>query len=224
LAVNGVSIMKTFLICRAALLTLGLLLQSSVWAHGFMSQPVSRSSLCKLGANTNCGSIQYEPQSLEQKSGFPAGGPSDGHIASADLAQFGNLDEQSSSRWTKRNISAGAQNFTWSLTAFHKTRGYRYYMTKQDWNPNAPLTRASFDLQPFCTVDGGNLAPPAIVTHSCNVPQRSGYQIILSVWEIGDTVNTYQTSCSLVAPLTLGLRSYRAAASSPLLIYRQATK
>jgi N-acetylglucosamine-binding protein A len=183
--------MKTHQICRVALLTLGLLVQSSVWAHGYTTQPASRSILCKQGANINCGSVQYEPQSLEQKSGFPNGGPIDGRIASADLVQFGNLDEQSSSRWTKRNISAGAQNFTWTLTAAHRTRGYRYYMTKQDWNPNAPLTRASFDLQPFCNVDAGNLQPPFVVTHSCNVPARSGYQIILSVWEIGDTINSF---------------------------------
>ena len=34
-------------------------------AHGYVSQPKSRSYLCKLGDNTNCGAIQYEPQSVE---------------------------------------------------------------------------------------------------------------------------------------------------------------
>lgn len=125
------------------------------------------------------------------KSGFPNGGPIDGRIASADLPQFGGLDEQSSSRWTKRAITAGAQNFSWALTAFHKTRGFRYYITQQNWNPNASLTRAAFDLQPFCVVNFGNTVPPQVVTHSCNVPQRSGHQIILGVWEIGDTVNSF---------------------------------
>lgn len=187
----GNNAMKLSHTCRLALLGAGLLIQSSVWAHGYMSQPAARSFLCKQGTNTNCGPIQFEPQSLEQKSGFPNGGPSDGRIASADLGQFGNLDEQSSSRWTKRNISAGNQTFTWTLTAFHRTAGYRYYMTKQGWNPNAPLTRASFDLQPFCVIDSGNAVPPPVVNHQCNVPQRSGHQIILGVWQIGDTVNSF---------------------------------
>jgi N-acetylglucosamine-binding protein A len=181
--------------CRVIVLAVGLLVQSATWSHGYMTQPASRSSLCKNGANTNCGAIVYEPQSLEFPSGFPNAGPADGAIGSAGLPQFSALNEQTSSRWTKRDISAGPQNFSWQLTAFHRTRGYRYYMTRQDWNPNAPLTRASFDLQPFCTIDSGNQTPPPVVTHQCNVPQRSGYQVILGVWEIGDTINSfYNTS------------------------------
>jgi N-acetylglucosamine-binding protein A len=183
--------MKNYQILRALFLTISVLAQSSVWAHGYMVQPASRAVLCKQGVNANCCAIQYEPQSLEQKSGFPGGGPIDGRIASADLAQFGGLDEQSSSRWAKRVITAGQQNFTWTLTAFHKSRGYRYYITQQNWNPNAPLTRASFEMQPFCTIDFNNQVPPPVVTHSCNVPQRSGHQIVLGVWEIGDTVNSF---------------------------------
>lgn len=183
--------MKNYSLFKAALLCIGLVFQSTAWAHGYMSQPASRAILCKQGTNTNCGAIQYEPQSLEQKSGFPSSGPIDGRIASADLAQFGNLDEQSSSRWSKRAITSGMQNFSWTLTAFHRTQGFRYYITKQNWNPNAPLIRAAFELQPFCTADGGNAVPPPVVTHACNVPQRSGHQIIFGVWQIGDTVNSF---------------------------------
>jgi N-acetylglucosamine-binding protein A len=190
--------MKNLPIISAAFLACGVLLQSAAWAHGYLSQPASRAILCKQGTNTNCGAIQYEPQSLEQKSGFPSGGPIDGRIASADLAQFGGLDEQSSSRWSKRAIAAGVQNFTWTLTAFHRTQGFRYYITKQNWNPNAPLTRAAFELQPFCAVDSGNAVPPPVVTHACNVPQRSGHQIILGVWQIGDTVNSFYNVSDVV--------------------------
>jgi chitin-binding protein len=168
-----------------------LLASSSVWAHGYISQPESRALLCKQGGNSNCGAIQWEPQSLEAVSGFPAGGPADGKIASAGLAQFGELDEQTSSRWTKRNIKAGPNTFNWQFTANHVTRNWRYYITKADWNPNQKLTRASFELTPFCTVDGQMQRPPMQVSHTCNVPQRSGYQVILGVWEIGDTVNSF---------------------------------
>jgi N-acetylglucosamine-binding protein A len=168
-----------------------LMSQTSAFAHGYLSDPPSRSLLCKGGGQVNCGPIQYEPQSLEGMSGFPGGGPPDGRIASAGLSQFSAMDEQTSSRWLKRDITAGTRNFTWTHTANHVTRNYRYYLTKAGWNPNAPLTRASFDTQPFCVIDGGMRQPPSTSVQQCNVPQRTGYQVILSVWEIGDTSNSF---------------------------------
>lgn len=175
-----------------------LLASSALWAHGYVSQPESRALLCKQGGNSNCGAIQWEPQSLEAVSGFPAGGPADGKIASAGLAQFGELDEQTSSRWTKRNIQAGPNAFKWRFTANHATRNWRYYITKPDWNPNQKLSRAAFEPTPFCTVDGQMQRPPMEVTHHCNVPQRTGYQVILGVWEIGDTVNSFYNAIDVL--------------------------
>ncbi|QYF95947.1 N-acetylglucosamine-binding protein GbpA [Massilia sp. PAMC28688] len=170
---------------------LSLLASSGIWAHGYISQPASRNLLCKQGANSACGAIQWEPQSLEASSGFPSGGPADGAIASAALPQFGELNEQTSSRWNKRPMQAGLNTFSWQFTANHASRNWRYYITKPDWNPNQKLTRAAFDLTPFCTVGGNNAQPPMVVNHSCVVPKRSGYQIILGVWEVADTPNSF---------------------------------
>lgn len=39
-------------------------------AHGYVQSPGSRAYLCKTGANTNCGPIVYEPQSLEAPKAF----------------------------------------------------------------------------------------------------------------------------------------------------------
>src|ERR1700740_542111 len=90
---------------------LALLCSTSVWAHGYITMPEARGFLCKQGGNSNCGAIQWEPQSLEAPSGFPNGGRADGAIAAAGLAQFNELNEQTSSRWTKRALTAGANNF-----------------------------------------------------------------------------------------------------------------
>jgi predicted carbohydrate-binding protein with CBM5 and CBM33 domain len=168
-----------------------LLCSASVWAHGYITQPESRNLLCKQGGNSACGAIQWEPQSLEAPSGFPAQGPADSVIASAALPQFSELNEQTSSRWTKRPMKAGANNFSWQFTANHATRNWRYFITKAGWNPNQKLTRASFDLTPFCTANGNGVQPPMQVTHACTVPQRSGYQVILGVWEVADTTNSF---------------------------------
>ena len=171
--------------CAAsALLLLG---SSQIMAHGYLQQPEARGYLCKLGENSQCGAVQWEPQSLEGFSGFPQAGPADGQIASAGLAQFSALDEQTVSRWAKRPMQAGANAFTWRFTANHVSRNWRYYITRPDWQANQPLSRAAFELTPFCTADGGMQRPPMEVTHNCNVPTREGYQVILAVWEVGDT-------------------------------------
>lgn len=162
----------------------------TVSAHGYVDSPGSRAILCKNGQNSDCGAIIYEPQSLEAPKGFPATGPADGKIASANGA-FPKLDEQSATRWAKVNISPGQNTFNWKLTAAHATTSWKYYITKPNWDPNAPLTRNSFDLTPFCSVDYGGVRPPFTYSDTCNVPQRTGYHVILAVWEIADTANAF---------------------------------
>ncbi|WP_068775848.1 lytic polysaccharide monooxygenase [Paenibacillus sp. FJAT-26967] len=166
------------------------LISGKASAHGYVEGPASRAYLCKTGQNTDCGAVVYEPQSLEFPKGFPAAGPADGKIGSGG-GTFPKLDEQSSNRWTKVNINSGTNTFTWKLTAAHATTSWKYYITKPGWNPNAPLTRDSFDLNPFCSVDYKGKQPPFSYSDTCNVPARSGYQVILAVWEIADTANAF---------------------------------
>lgn len=161
-------------------------------AHGYVKSPESRAFACNQGSNVNCGAVQWEPQSVEGPSGFPESGPVDGKIASAGQGAFTALDEQTSSRWSKSEISSGWNQFTWQFTANHVTRNWRYYLTQPNWDTNSVLTRDSFDLEPFCVVDGGMVQPPKLVTHDCYLPSnRSGYQVILAVWEVGDTSNSF---------------------------------
>ncbi|MBK5144000.1 N-acetylglucosamine-binding protein GbpA [Budviciaceae bacterium BWR-B9] len=162
-----------------------------VWAHGFITEPPSRGYSCNIGQNVGCGDVQYEPQSLEAPTGFPNSGPADGKIGSAGAARFGQLDEQTAVRWKKTSIKPGDNTITWKFTAAHPVNNWRYYMTKQDWDPNQPLTRASFDLTPFCKIDGKMALPQTITSKTCNVPNRTGYQVILAVWEVADTPNSF---------------------------------
>jgi chitin-binding protein len=170
---------------------LALLVSGNALAHGYIDQPGSRNYLCKTSGNSQCGAVQWDAQSVEGPSGFPQAGPPDGHIASAGNPNWGELNVQTSDRWTKRDVQAGPFAIHWTFTANHVTRNWRYYLTKQDWNPNQPLSRAAFDLTPFCVVDGNMVQPPKQVTHNCTLPQRTGYQLILGVWEVGDTANSF---------------------------------
>ncbi|WP_196244364.1 lytic polysaccharide monooxygenase, partial [Lysinibacillus sphaericus] len=59
------------------------------------------------------------------------------------------------------------------------TSKWHYYITKRDWNPNKPLTRA--DLEPIGTVAHNGTAASTNLTHTINVPtDRNGYHVILA--------------------------------------------
>ncbi|MBO1582585.1 lytic polysaccharide monooxygenase [Bacillus sp. XF8] len=159
-------------------------------AHGYVESPASRSYLCKQGVNTNCGPIQYEPQSVEGPGSFPQLGPSDGQIAGA--GHFPDLDVQTVDRWKKVTLSGGKNTFQWKLTAPHSTKEWKYYITKKDWDPNKPLSRSDLDLVPFYVKNDGGIRPGTTVIHEANVPtDRNGYHLILAVWEIADTGNAF---------------------------------
>ena len=161
----------------------------SAFAHGYVEY--SRNKLCAEGLNSDCGAIIYEPQSVEGPDRFPTTGPEDGTIAAAGSAAWAPLNEQSPTRWTKAPITAGRNTFHWFFTANHVSRDYRYFITRPDWNPSAPLSRAQFENGPFCVHDGGFVKPAIDTYHTCNVPARQGYHVILAVWDVGDTTASF---------------------------------
>ncbi|MDC9590149.1 lytic polysaccharide monooxygenase [Xenorhabdus sp. XENO-10] len=159
--------------------------------HGYIDTPPSRALLCQKDINKNCGPIMYEPQSVEGPKGFPQGGPPDGQIASGGVGQFKQLNEQSADRWHHVIINKGSNAFKWTITARHSTTSWQFFITKPDWDPNKPLTRAQFDLKPFCERFDHGKSPAQNVTLNCDVPDRSGYNVILGVWTISDTDNAF---------------------------------
>ncbi len=171
-------------------------------AHGYMSEPPSRAYACRLALNTGCGAAEYEPQSVgEGPKGFPAQGPVDGKLASGGLTQFAAVDAQSATRWHLTDITERNIQFSWFYTAAHKTTKWEYFITKAGWNPNLPLSRASFDATPFCSVEGGGSVPingneggtgPGAVKHDCVIPaDRNGQHIILGAWTIDNTAAAF---------------------------------
>ncbi|MGL5085467.1 MAG: lytic polysaccharide monooxygenase [Clostridium sp.] len=155
-------------------------------AHGYVNK--GRAALGKEGINVNVGGAQYEPQSIESVGNFPESGPADGQIASA--GHFPELDEQSADRWVKVPMKGGENTFNWTLTAPHRTKEWKYYITKKGWDVNDKLERSDFEeIERF---DGKNEIPQKTVTHTINVPtDREGYYVILGVWEIADTGNAF---------------------------------
>ncbi|WP_342755565.1 lytic polysaccharide monooxygenase [Pantoea sp. MBD-2R] len=126
--------------------------------------------------------------------------PPDGKIASANQGDGLFLDEPGT-HWKKHTVaSSEVMKFTWTYTAAHTTRRYNYFITREDWNPNLPLSRAQFESEPFFKVEfteqpfwshGSVLRPTGPTTHDVPLPQRNGYHVLLAVWEVADTGNAF---------------------------------
>ncbi|MEV0980680.1 lytic polysaccharide monooxygenase [Streptomyces sp. NPDC049915] len=169
-------------------------------SHGYTDLPVSRQKVCQLGTVTNCGDIQWEPQSVEGPKGFPAAGPADGRLCSGGNTRFAQLDSPrtpSGGAWPTTRVTGGqSYTFRWQFTAMHATTDFKYYVTKPGWNQDHNLTRADLNLTPFLTVPYGGQRPPSTLSHSGTLPSGlSGHHVILAVWTVADTGNAFY-ACS----------------------------
>lgn len=166
-------------------------------AHGYVTTPTSRQAFCADGTVTDCGEIQYEPQSVEGPKGFPEGGPADGLICAGGNERFAELDDPRGGSWPTTKLTAGASvSFDWTFTVGHSTSEFEYYVTKDSYDPSQPLTRADLEPEPFLTVSMNGAQPGETASHEGTLPAgKSGHHIILSVWNIADTGNAFY-ACS----------------------------
>ncbi|NJP65643.1 lytic polysaccharide monooxygenase auxiliary activity family 9 protein [Streptomyces spiramenti] len=165
-------------------------------SHGYTTSPTSRQAHCAQGAAPDCGNIVWEPQSVEGPKGFPQAGPADGTICSGGNGQFSQLDQARNGSWPTTSLTSGAGfTFDWTITAAHSTTDFRYFVTKDGWNPDTPLTRADLEPQPFLTVPMDGRQPNWSESHTGTLPQKSGRHLILAVWDVADTANAFY-ACS----------------------------
>ncbi|KJK55921.1 lytic polysaccharide monooxygenase [Saccharothrix sp. ST-888] len=188
------------LVAAAAAAAVPVALAVPARSHGYISTPPSRAAMCAAGTVTDCGEIQWEPQSVEGPKGFPAKGPADGTLCSGGNTRFAELDDPRGGAWPTTGVTAGQRlTFTWTFTARHATTSFRYFLTKPGYDASRPLTRSSLDTTPFLTVPYGGAQPPSTLSHTATLPSgRTGHQVVLAVWDIADTGNAFY-SCTDVA-------------------------
>lgn len=171
-------------------------------AHGYIgnseSDVVARAA---MESNTDLGDVQYEPQSIEAPKGFSldpsTGGPADGKLASAGTDLAKNLDEQSPDRWDENEVDAGQDlNLGWEYSAKHPTSKWHYYITKDGWDQNSPLSRS--ELQPLSTVEHDGTNPADGEAHQVELPEgHTGDHVIYAVWDIDDTDNAFYSTVDI---------------------------
>lgn len=100
--------------------------------------------------------------------------------------------------WPTTNMSSGLQTFTWNISwgpHFSDTQEFRYWITKPtfQFQVGRPLSFDDFEDQPFCVLSYDDANPTgnpnvipdkanALFQTKCNVPVRSGRQVIYAEW------------------------------------------
>jgi len=122
--------------------------------------------------------------------------PADGKIASGEQPGAAYLDRLDID-WDKHQVIGGELfDFTWKWSAPHKYRRFNYFITRADWNPSLPLSRAQFEPTPFYSVlnehqpywsYNDEMYAPNPSTHTFVLPEREGYHVLLGVWEVAET-------------------------------------
>lgn len=187
----------TLTLAGALALATPLIITGTAYAHGYTTNPPSRSYRCSTGEVTGCGDIQYEPQSVEGPKGFPEAGPADGRICAAGKSEWAQLDDPRNGTWPAEKVTGGqAYTFAWHFTAIHATTSFRFFITKQGWDPTKPLARADLEPTPFLNVDYGGRRPSGDWSQQGTMPTgHTGRALILGIWDIADTGNAFY-SCA----------------------------
>lgn len=160
-------------------------------AHGYVSNPKSRAFLCTAaqggGSSPACvaaaaagNASQYEPQSIgiggannNHQSLIP-----DGKLCSANIGSMNGLN-LARTDWVATTVSAGPRTFTWTNPAAHVSTYFRYYITKQGYNPAAPLKWSDLE-QIHQSAPAGR---EGVSNHVFNLPQRTGRHVVYSIWQ-----------------------------------------
>ncbi|WP_319801694.1 lytic polysaccharide monooxygenase auxiliary activity family 9 protein [Candidatus Symbiopectobacterium sp. NZEC127] len=123
---------------------------------------------------------------------------SGGRTGNRDVVNFTDAELQAArgTTWPRTTVTSGQTfNVNWVYTAQHRTRGYRWFLTYPNWNPSQRLNRGSFNLNGIVN-DFTLLAPfwnftlaqmPPRVSHSLQLPQRTGHHVLLLIWIVADT-------------------------------------
>jgi predicted carbohydrate-binding protein with CBM5 and CBM33 domain len=162
-------------------------------AHGTMSDPSSRvytcykegpenpkSAACKAAVTVAGTQAFYD---WNEVSRLDAGGRSrqiipDGQLCSAGRDKYRGLDLQRAD-WPAKRISPGKLTLTYRATAPHANSNFEFYITRAGWNPTMPLRWS--DLVLLATFNNQN--PTEYTSWTITIPQRTGRQLIYSIWQ-----------------------------------------
>jgi len=179
-------------------------------AHGSMETPVSRIYNCFLEGPENpksaaCTAAVEEggKQALYDWNGVNQGSANDMHrdvVPDGKLCSGGNelfkgMDLARDDWHTTPIAPDGSGNFEFVFiaTAPHSTKYFKFYVTREGYNPLEPLEWSDLEDSPFCTVESVTLENGRY-RMNCPFPQgKSGKHVIYAIWQRDDSPEAFYT-------------------------------
>ncbi|PVC65941.1 lytic polysaccharide monooxygenase [Streptomyces sp. CS081A] len=180
------------------------------FAHGSMTDPVSRVSACYAEGPES-------PRSAACKAAVAASGTQafydwnavnianaagqhrqlipDGKLCSAGNDKYRGLD-LARADWPASKLSSGAHTFHYKGTAPHRG-SFELYVTKDGYDPSKPLKWSDLEAKPFLTVTDPGMQNGDYVFQG-TVPKKSGRHLIYSIWQRSDSPEAFYTCSDVV--------------------------
>ncbi|MFE5795308.1 lytic polysaccharide monooxygenase [Streptomyces sp. NPDC056503] len=183
---------------------------SPAFAHGSMTDPVSRVAACYAEGPES-------PSSAACKAAVAASGPQafydwngvnianaagqhralipDGKLCSAGNDKYKGLD-LARADWPSSRLAPGKHTFRYKGTAPHKG-SFALYVTKDGYDPTRPLKWSDLEAEPFVTVTDPGMRDGDYVFEG-TVPAKSGRHLIYSIWQRSDSPEAFYTCSDVV--------------------------
>ncbi|MFD8208445.1 lytic polysaccharide monooxygenase [Streptomyces sp. NPDC059695] len=219
----------------AALVLSGLAVAPGAFAHGSMTDPVSRVSACyaegpeapksaackaAVAASGTQAFYDWNAVNIANAAGQHRQLIPDGKLCSAGNDKYRGLD-LARADWPASSMTSGAHTFHYKGTAPHKG-SFELYVTKDGYDPSKPLKWSDLEAKPFVTVTDPGMQNGDYVFQG-TVPKKSGRHLIYSVWQRSDSPEAFYTCSDVVfgkddggtAPATNGPSAPAPTASAP---------
>ncbi|WP_030751397.1 lytic polysaccharide monooxygenase [Streptomyces griseus] len=183
---------------------------SPAFAHGSMTDPVSRvaacyaegpeapsSAACRAAVAASGAQAFYDWNAVnianaagQHRSLIP-----DGKLCSAGNDKYKGLD-LARADWPASRMTAGKHTFRYKGTAPHKG-SFALYVTKDGYDPAKPLKWSDLEAEPFASVTDPGMQGGDYVFEG-TVPAKSGRHLIYSIWQRSDSPEAFYTCSDVV--------------------------
>ncbi|WP_328779749.1 lytic polysaccharide monooxygenase [Streptomyces canus] len=196
----------------AAPLLLTLFAAAPAQAHGAPTDPVSRVFACSPDG-TSSGTAACRAAVAANGSPFTAWDNlrvanvngrdrqtiPDGKLCSGGLPAYRGLD-LARSDWPTTRLSPGASLTMKYVSTIPHTGTFRMYLTEPGYDPSKPLKWSDLPEQPFAQVKDPALTDGAYRIRMTLPKDRTGRQVLYTIWQNSSTADTYYSCSDVVFP------------------------
>ena len=197
-------------------------------AHGAPTDPVSRVFACSPdGGSTGTAACRaavaangspftaWDNLRVANVNGRDRQTIPDGKLCSGGLPAYKGLD-LARSDWPSTRLTPGATLTMKYVSTIPHTGTFRMYLTEPGYDPSKPLKWSDLPEQPFAQVKDPALTDGAYRIRMTLPKDRTGRQVLYTIWQNSSTADTYYSCSDVVFPAAADKNEDRAsAAASP---------